>query len=132
MIDAKTKAIVYGSLIAVCTGFFLLLSRGVITPIIKRQMLERKLLEQKAAEQRAKADSLSIEAEEILHDVEIKLKQDSLAYIKEKIKIKTRYIEKQNQLDALYSSIDTISDYSDFGTFSVRQMLCDSAVQLQR
>ncbi len=132
MIDAKTKAIVYGSLIAVCTGFFLLLSIGVITPIIKRQMLERKLLEQKAAEQRAKADSLSIEAEEILHDVEIKLKQDSLAYIKEKIKIKTRYIEKQNQLDALYSSIDTISDYSDFGTFSVRQMLCDSAVQLQR
>ncbi len=132
MIDTKTKAIVYGSLIAVCTGFFLLLSIGVITPIIKRQMHERKLLEQKAAEQRAKADSLSIEAEEILHDVEIKLKQDSLAYIKEKIKIKTRYIEKQNQLDALYSSIDTISDYSDFGTFSVRQMLCDSAVQLQR
>lgn len=132
MIDTKTKAIVYGSLIAVCTGFFLLLSIGVITPISKRQMHERKLLEQKAAEQRAKADSLSIEAEEILHDVEIKLKQDSLAYIKEKIKIKTRYIEKQNQLDALYSSIDTISDYSDFGTFSVRQMLCDSAVQLQR
>lgn len=132
MIDKKTKALAYGALIAVCTGFFLLLSIGVITPIIKRQAMERKLLQQKAAEAKAKADSARKAAEEILHDVEIKLKQDSLAYIKEKIKIKTRYIEKQNQLDALYSSIDTISDYSDFGSFSVRQMLCDSAVQLHR
>jgi hypothetical protein len=132
MIDTKTKAIVYGSLIAVCTGFFLLLSIGVLTPIIKRQMQERKILEQKAAQEKANADSAFKMAEEAMHDVEIKLKQDSIAYIKEKIKIKTRYIEKQNQLDALYNSIDTISDYSNFGTFSVREMLSDSAVQLQR
>lgn len=130
MIDKKTKALAYGALIAVCTGFFLLLSIGVITPIIKRQAMERELLQQKAAEAEAKADSASKAAEEILQDVEVKLKQDSLAYIREKVKIKTRYIEKKNQLDALYNSIDTISDYSDFGSFSVRQMLCDSAVQL--
>jgi len=52
---------------------------------------------------------------------------DSIAHAKSITTIKIKYIEKTKTLDAAMLGIDTIRTNADFGAFSTRKMLSDSA-----
>lgn len=130
MIDNRTKIFVYSGITLVVLGMFLLLSIGIVAPMIKQREIEKALQRQKLEEEKRKAEQLKKQADSIVDDVFEKLHDDSMQYVQEQQKIQRIYIKQKKSLDAIFSNIDTISDGGSFGTFSVRSMLSDSASKL--
>lgn len=130
MIDNRTKIFVYSGITLVVIGIFLLLSIGIITPMIKQREIEKALQQQKIEEEKQKAEQIKKQADSIVDEVFEKLHDDSVQYVQEQQKIQRIYIKQKKSLDAIFSNIDTISDGGSFGTFSVRGMLSDSASKL--
>ena len=130
MIDNRTKIFVYSGITLVVIGIFLLLSIGIITPMIKQREIEKALQQQKLKEEKQKAEQIKKQADSIVDEVFEKLHDDSVQYVQEQQKIQRIYIKQKKSLDAIFSNIDTIFDGGSFGTFSVRGMLSDSASKL--
>ena len=130
MIDQRTKIYVYSGITLVVLGLFLILSIGIITPMIKQREIEKALQQQKLKEEKQKAEQIKKQADSIVDEVFDKLHHDSVQYVQEQQKIQRIYIKQKKSLDAIFSNIDTIFDGGSFGTFSVRGMLSDSASKL--
>ncbi len=117
-------------LISMLVGFVLLIA--LTRSINERSAVEKAKREQAVQQAKQQADSVYKKAEEQVELTTEKHIADSLAYVRSTATIKLYYAKKKNELDALYSSIDTITDNRSFGSFSVREMLSDSSCQLYR
>lgn len=130
MIDNKTKALVYSGIGLIVLGLFLILSIGLITPMIKQREIEKAVQQQKLEEEKKKAESIKKQADSMVEDVIDKWHKDSVKHEQQQQQIQRVFIKQKKSLDAIFSSIDTIADNGSFGSFSVRSMLSDSASKL--
>lgn len=128
----KEKALAYVAIALVGVGFFIILSLAVIRPMLNRAHEEQIRYEEQVKQQENIAKQALKKADSIVEKVIDKIEIDSLKHATETKLIKIKYFEKKSQLDAAYSAINTIRIDADFGAFSVREMLSDSAVQLRR
>lgn len=126
------KWFMYAAIVTISAIVGLLMMVTVSRTLNERSAIEKAKREQAIQEAERQADSVYKEAEEKVEEVVEKHVADSLAYVQTTLTIQKFYTKKKNELDAIYNSIDTITDNGSFGSFSVRQMLSDSACKLHR
>lgn len=130
--DKWHKWIAYGAIVVFTLLFMTGIGLLVIKPMNDRAKTKIKKSTERAKEYKATSDSLK---SVVIHNTDSILARkviDSVRYVKEKERLQSNYKVIVKKYESKLAAIDTISDSSFNGSFSIRKMLSDSAVELWR
>jgi len=130
--DKRFNIIAYGAIVVFAVLFAALIGLFIVNPMIDKAKQQRLQHEQDAERLKYQSDSLH-RAVEIAVDsiMEIKVK-DSIQYIKEKATLSNKYFRIIKKYNEKISGIDSLNDLQLNSSFSVREMLSDSSVEVWR
>lgn len=128
--DKHIKTIGIAAIVVFSVLFTMLIAVFIIRPkIIENDILNKQQQEQ-AERFRHKADSITKVIELATDSLLWKHEVDSLVYVAQKESIKKTYIQKVKKYESRLADIDTLNDLQLNSSFSIREMLSDSSVEL--